>query len=353
MNIGTRKDFAGKANRHSSLRKSLAVAGILGGLFLASCGGGTNGSVGGVSAGVYSSGASGGATALSAATITGASTQTPTINATLYVQPNGDLTLVDLTNEIICTGKGTTSGSTITGTLDCSGQKVSYTNVSFTGTLNGSSISGSYTIQGESPQNFTIGESTVSSQSTIPIDNTTFTVPTSGCANSSTSGMGVYNGEMVMCPTGGSGSSGSNITIGSSGTITGGYLNFTMPSVPTQTIATNCTLQITGGSQTITITGGTLTALAGLANVYSVTNMTGTMGFTIQMTIAGTGCSTVGMTPGTTIFSNSGQDFTMTTGTASVVDMNATNVLVLGGSVSVPASGSQSAQTFSVPNTAL
>jgi len=47
MNIGTRKDFAGKANRHSSLRKSLAVAGILGGLFLASCGGGTNGSVGG------------------------------------------------------------------------------------------------------------------------------------------------------------------------------------------------------------------------------------------------------------------------------------------------------------------
>jgi len=353
MNTLKKSDFEGKTSQHSSLRKSLGVAVILGGLFLASCGGGSNGSVGGVATGVYSSGSSGGVTAMAAATITG-STATPTINATLYIQSNGDLTLVDLTNEITCTGTGTTSGSTITATLTCNGQKVSYTKVPFTATMNGSTLTGSYTPTTGTVQTFTIGTTTVTSQSSIPIDNTTFTVPTSGCAaNSSMPGTGVWEGEMVMCPTGGSGSSGSNITIGSAGAITGGYLNFTFPSMSPQTIAANCSLTVSG-SQTITITGGTLTALAGLTNVYSVASMAGSMTVNMNFALSGTGCAADGITSSTfpTTFSMT-SSFTMTTGTASIVNMNNTDVLVLGGSVSTPAIGSQTAQTFSVPNTAI
>lgn len=356
MDIGTEKDFGGKTNPLSALRKSLAVAGILGGLFLTSCGGGTNGSAG-LAAGVYSSGASGGATAMAAATITGL-TATPTIDATLYYQSNGKMTLVDLTNMLTCTGTGTLSGSTLSATLTCYGKQGTFPNVSFTGTINGSSMTGSYSINGLTPQTFSIGLSNVTSQPAVSVDNTTFTVPTSGCTTNGSS-FGVWNGEMVMCPVGGSGSSGSNITIGSNGAITGGYLNFTSPPLPTMTIATNCTLTISNFKQTITITGGSLTPLSGLTNVYSVSNMAGTMGASMDFTLGGTGCTADGITSSTfpPSMSFKGFTFTMTAGTASVVNMNNTDVLVIGGSVSLPAQTvnnvAQPAQTFSVPNTAI
>lgn len=339
------------------LRAGVFSVGILAGLALTSCGGGSSGSTGGA-AGVYSSGAQGGVTAMVSATVTASTTHTPTINATLYFQSNGTLTLVDLTNMLTCTGTGTTSGSTLSGTLNCIGTKVSYSNVSFTGTMSGSSISGSYTTSGGTPQYFSIGLSAVTSQPAVSIDNTTFTVPASGCPTGGSTTFGTWNGEMVMCPTGGSGNTGSNITIGPGGTIVSGVINFTLPSLPAQPLATNCTLGISG-SQTITITGGTLAPLSGLVNVYSISNMTGTMAVTMAFTLNGTGCAAAGFTSSTfpSSFSFSGFTFTLTAGTASVVDMNGTNVLVFGGSVSLPAQTvggvSQSAQTFSVPNTAI
>lgn len=353
MDIGTQqKDFKGERNRRSPFRRSLLAAGILGGLLLASCGGGTNGSAG-LSAGVYSSGASGGATAMAAAPISG-STTTATIDATLYYQSDGTITLVDLTNMLTCTGTGATlSGSTLSATLTCEGKQGTFTKVSFTGTISGSTISGSYTITGQSAQTFTIGFSNVTSQPAVSIDQT-FSVPATGCATTSGSPFGVWNGEMVMCP-----ASGTSISIGSSGNITGGTLIFTPPNLPTQTIAPNCTLSITNFRQTITFTGGTITPLTGLTNVYSVSSMTGTMGVSMDFTLGGTGCAADGITSSTfpSSLSFTGFSFTMSSGTASVVDMNGNHVLVVGGSVSVPAQTvngvSQPASTFSVPNTAL
>ena len=350
MDIGTQqKDFKGERNRRSPFRRSLLAAGIFGSLCLASCGGGTNGSAG-LSAGVYSSGASGGATATAAAPISG-STTTATIDATLYYQSDGTITLVDLTNMLTCTGTGATlSGSTLSGTLTCVGSQGTFTKVSFTGTISGSTISGSYTITGQSAQTFTIGFSNVTSQPAVSIDSQTFSVPATGCTTNG-SAFGVWNGEMVMCP-----ASGTSISIGSSGNITGGTLKFTPPNLPAQTIATNCTLSITNFSQTITFTGGTITPLTGLTNVYSVSNMTGTESASMDFTLS-SGCSSTIKSSFPASMSISGSTFTMTSGTASVVDMNGTHVLVVGGSVSVPAQTvngvSQPASTFSVPNTAL
>ena len=328
------------------LRKAAEL--FLAGAFLVtlSCGGGGSTGVGGaVTSGVYSSGNST-TGVVAGATVTGAAS-TNFVDATLYVSSGGAMTFIDMTAGVTCHGSGSISGSTVSGTLNCSipGQS-KLASVNFTGTMNGASLTGSYTMNGTT-YNFSMPQSSVATATVISL-NQTFTVSSSNCPAyipsnpniQATSGMG------YMCPTSGS------ITV-ANGSLSSGSMTLSLP-VPSQgfPIATNCVFTMSSATQTITFTGGSFTAMPGVTNVYTASNVTGTMNFQMTYSISGSGCSAAGVSQVSGLTQSMSGSFTIASGNAALINTAAGSpLLVLGGAVTATVSGST--HTFTVPNTAL
>lgn len=344
------REFSSSRN---PLRRLLATA-VLVGFFLgtgACGGGGSTGTGGGITAGVYSSGSS-----TSGVVPAGVITGTTTVNfsdATLYLQSDGTMTFVDMTDNVTCTGTGTISGSTLSGKLTCSIPNQPSFQATFSGTMNGTTISGTYVVN-NTTYSFSLPSTNVTSQPSI-ILNQTFTIAAgnSYCPASTTTSPNIQNanGMGFMCPTS------ATITV-SGGAITSGSMTLDMPAPPNPMPVPmpnypNCTMAMGNANQTITFTKGTLTAIPGLANVYTATNLAGTVAFNMSMTWAScpSGLPTSFSTSNTTLFPSGPPTFTMSSGTASLVSVSGHDILVLGGAVTFTENGTS--DTNPIPNTAL
>lgn len=340
------------SSSRNSLRRLLGTA-VLVGFFLgtgACGGGGSTGTGGGITSGVYSSGSS-----TSGVVPAGVITGTTTANfadATLYLHSDGSMTFIDMTDNVTCTGTGTISGSTLSGTLTCSIPNQPSFQATFSGTMNGTTISGTYVVNGTS-YGFSLPSTNVTSQPSITL-NQTFTVAANNsycpAFNPSSPNIQNANGMGFMCPTS------ATITV-SGGAITGGSMVLDMPTSPKPMPVAmpnfpNCTMTMRKASQTITFTGGSLTP-TGLANVYTAKNVTGTVAFSMSMTWTScmTGLPTSFSTSNTSQFPSGPPTFTMSSGTASLVSVSGHDLLVLGGAVTFTENGKS--DTNPIPNTAL